>query len=124
MTENNANIYSIAYRDCKEVSDNVNVNEEFGKLSTILFYIDEILEALKIASEIQTIGTVEEFKALKEKGKPKKPKQYEYYKHDYFCPACGRKLAESVDDNCNLEKELADYCSSCGQRIDCLSELN
>ena len=67
MTENEVNIYSIAYRDCKEVSDGIDVNEELGKESAILFYMDEILEALKIASELQAIGTIEEFKALKEK---------------------------------------------------------
>ena len=66
MPEQEVNIYSIAYRDCKEVSDSIDVNEEVGKASTILFYMDEILEALKIASELQAIGTVEELKALKE----------------------------------------------------------
>jgi len=59
MTENEANIYSIAYRDCKEVAGSIDVNEEYGKASTILFYMDEILEALKIASKLQEIGTVE-----------------------------------------------------------------
>lgn len=59
MTENEANIYSIAYRDCKEVSDGIDCNEDFGKANTILFYIDEILEALKTAGELQAIGTVE-----------------------------------------------------------------
>lgn len=66
MTENEANIYSIAYRDCKEVSDSIDVNEEFGKANTILFYMDEILESLKIASELHSIGTIEEFNALKD----------------------------------------------------------
>lgn len=55
MVEKEANIYSIAYRDCKEVSDSIDANEEYGKASTILFYMDEILEALKIASELQPI---------------------------------------------------------------------
>ncbi len=66
MTEQEVNIYSIAYRDCKEVSDSIDANEELGKASVILFYMDEILEALKIASELQAIGTIEEFKKLKD----------------------------------------------------------
>ena len=36
MTENEANIYSIAYRDCKEVTESIDVNEEYGKASTMM----------------------------------------------------------------------------------------
>ena len=114
MTENEPNIYSIAYRDCKEVAESIDVNEEYGKASTILFYMDEILEALKIAGELQAIGTIGEFKALKEKSVAKKPilnnpKINEFYiKEAKLCPAC-----HSYINNCR-----GDYCRDCGQRID------
>lgn len=109
MSENEANIYSIAYRDCKEVSDNIDVNEEFGKASTILFYMDEILEALKIASELQAIGTVEEFKDLKEKNEPKKLTNiHKLLDIIGFCPSCRNRVYYSDGTN---------YCPTCGQKL-------
>lgn len=117
MNESEVNIYSIAYRDCKEVSDSIDVNEEFGKTNTILFYMDEILEALKIASELQEIGTVEELQALKEKNEPKKPDHEGdgYYKGQlvldtWICPNCGKYYEVDYDDY--------DFCPNCGQHID------
>lgn len=53
--------------------------------------------------------------AALEKQIPKKPVQYE---HDYICLCCGYVLAESVDDNCDLEEEMAGWCPYCGQAID------
>ena len=67
--------------------------------------------------EFEAIGTIAEFQTLKEKSVAKKPKQYEYYEHDYFCPSCGGLLAESVDDNFCLE-EMAGWCPYCGQKLD------
>ena len=137
MTENEANIYSIAYRDCKEVAESIDVNEEYGKASTILFYMDEILEALNIASELQSIGTLEEyelainesidkhnlmvvykdrlkefedigtideFKALKEKNEPKKILKYE---DGFKCPICNHWVGFRYG-----------YCDWCGQKLD------
>ena len=49
--------------------------------------------------------------AALEKQIPKKPLQYE---HDYICLCCGYVLAESVDDNCDLEEEMAGWCPYCG----------
>lgn len=101
MTENEANIYSIAYRDCKEVANSIDVNKEHGKASTILFYMDEILEALKITSKLQAIGTVEEFRELKEKSTPKKAIQIskaldgtKYVGLIGKCPCCNSLVAE------------------------------
>lgn len=103
MTENEANIYSIAYRDCKEVADSIDVNEEYGKASTILFYMDEILEALNIASQLQAIGTIEDFKALKEKNTSKK---VEYQGEHEKCPTCGSFYV------------FGRHCTECGQAVD------
>lgn len=67
--------------------------------------------AIKSLEEIQqyrAIGTIEEFKALKEKNTPKKIK-YECYCgfKDSICPVCER----GID---NEDK----YCKRCGQKLD------
>lgn len=111
MTENEVNIYSIAYRDCKEVAESIDVNEECGKANTILFYMDEILDALKIASELQAIGTIEEFKDLKEKSVAKKVNRkpnYDMTHEEITCPICGKYISEYTSRN---------YCD-CGQKLD------
>ena len=104
MTENEVNIYSIAYRDCKEVAESIDVNEECGKANTILFYMDEILDALKIASELQAIGTIDEFKVLKEKNTPKKRGIWK--SGHTCCPNCERGVV--TEDR---------FCSYCGQAL-------
>jgi hypothetical protein len=75
-------------------------------------------DCLKEIQQYRAIGTVEEFKALKEKSVAKKPIQDEHFQHDYSCSCCGGKLAESVDDNCCLEEEMAGWCPYCGQKLD------
>ena len=71
----------------------------------------------KLLEEIQlyrAIGTVEEFKALKERVEAKKPilnnpKINEFYiKEAKLCPSC-----HSYINDCS-----GDYCRDCGQRID------
>lgn len=127
MTENEANIYSIAYRDCKEVAESIDVNEECGKANTILFYMDEILDALKIASELQAIGTIEEFKDLKEKNEPKRlltreekyPQNYGMYStSDRWCPCC-RGLVFTGDWSVHKQNIMYKRIRcGCGQKLD------
>ena len=63
-------------------------------------------EALKfILDEIRqyrAIGTVEEFKALKEKNEPKKMDRY-------YCPICRHYFEDG---------EVHNYCPRCGQKLD------
>ena len=77
-----------------------------------------VIRALEDLQQYRAIGTIEEFKALKEKSVAKKPIQDEHFQYDYSCPCCGGKLAESVDDNCCLEEEMAGWCPYCGQKLD------
>ena len=67
--------------------------------------------------EYQQIGTIDEFKALKEKNEPKEPD----YQGDgcwgghvvidtWICPSCGKHYEVDYDDY--------DYCPNCGQHID------
>lgn len=110
MTEQEANIFTIAYRDCKEVSYGIDVNEDFGKASTILFYMDEILDALKVASELQAIGTVEEFKTLKEKNESKKVKAISLTHEGRVgnCPTCGKLVRHHEQTTyCVCEQKLS-----------------
>ncbi len=56
-----------------------------------------------------SIGTIEEFKALKEKSEPKKA---EFDNEDgwerYICPNCGKTVGEHQN-----------YCWNCGQAFEC-----
>lgn len=65
-------------------------------------------------SEYKGIGTIEEFKALKEKNEPKKPilnnpNINEFYvKEAKLCPAC----------HSYINNWSGDYCRDCGQKLD------
>lgn len=73
--------------------------------------------ALAEIQEYRAIGTIEEFKALKDKSEPRKPFQ-PFGTHSYKCPSCWKFVAHEVDDNCDLEAEMAGWCPYCGQKID------
>lgn len=66
------------------------------------------------------IGTVEECQEAREKQIPKKAEIYtdtiqtmsaSINRDVYLCPVCGEFI-------CNVEDELPNYCSYCGQAID------
>ena len=92
----------------------------------------EWAKAIQVLEEIQqyrSIGTVEEFKALKEKNEPKKPKQSGV--HDAngefhaingingvpydLCPCCGINLC--TDGFFGNDKKELNYCKKCGQAL-------
>lgn len=79
--------------------------------------IDEAIQALEEIQQYRAIGTVEEFKELKEKSVAKKPFQ-PFGTHSYKCSNCWQFVAHEVDDNCDLETTMADYCPYCGQKLD------
>jgi rubrerythrin len=76
--------------------------------------MDKVVEEL---TEYRAIGTVEEFKALKEKSEPKIP-NYEgdgYYAGQivldtWICPNCEKAYEVDYEDH--------EYCPNCGQHID------
>lgn len=104
MTENEAKYIIIQNRPfvgSKELQEAVNM----------------AIKALEEIQKYRAIGTVEEFKALKEKSEPKKPD----YEGDgcwdghvvidtWICPNCGKSYEVDYDDY--------DYCPNCGQHID------
>ena len=68
--------------------------------------IDEIIQALQEIQQYREIGTVEEFKALKEKSVAKEMDRY-------HCPIC-RHYFEDTD--------AYNYCPVCGQKMKSILE--
>lgn len=75
--------------------------------------LEDLVVAIQALEEIQkyrAIGTVEEFKALKEKNVAKKPR---FYAHNYYCTECGNLVG-----NNEFEWQRFLYCDKCGQKLD------
>lgn len=79
---------------------------------------DIAIQALEENQQYRAIGTVEEFKALKEKSVAKKPTPIDYEKYidvvknakflrgAYWCPNCKHTVMSGA------------YCNHCGQKLD------
>lgn len=82
--------------------------------ATVIKALEEIQQHREKVQAFEAIGTIEEFKALKEKNEPKKPilnnpKIDEFYvKEAKLCPSC----------HSYINNYSGDYCRDCGQRID------
>lgn len=67
--------------------------------------------------EYQSIGTIDEFKDLKEKAEPKKiiakKKTQSYLGTDYYCPTCHKRQLTAY-----IKVKGDDYCKDCGQHFD------
>ena len=76
------------------------------------------IQALEKIQAYREIGTIEEFKALKEKAEPYKPQEYE---DKYYGCKCGEVLLEKWEE---YPKKLMPkswglpYCLGCGQKLD------
>ena len=76
--------------------------------------LDMAIKALEEIQQYIAIGTVEEFKALKEKSVPKKPVEKPNCDMTYkeiTCPTCGRYISEYRNSYCD-----------CGQKINWMKE--
>lgn len=84
----------------------------FDDLETRSF--NEIVVYLEELQQYRAIGTVEEFKALKEKVEPKKPLPKGTHKaiDNFYCPNCNHPLTNR-HEQCELP-----YCDICGQKLD------
>ena len=82
-----------------------------------MVYVSEIealcmaKDCLKEIQQYRAIGTVEEFKSLKEKNEPKKPLHQGYV---YACPCCNDK----VNIGSVFLKPNQKYCTDCGTEFD------
>ena len=77
----------------------------------------DIHKALEEIQQYRAIGTVSEFRELKEKATAKQVFQ-PFGTHSYKCPTCWKFVAHEVDDNCDLEATMAEWCPFCGQKLD------
>lgn len=59
----------------------------------------------------RAIGTIEEFKALKEKAEPKKPISIDVWGEYWKCPTCGKYVVDNW--GCKYK-----YCRECGTKFD------
>ena len=98
MTENEIRIINgkeiVLYRE---------IETDLYRFSKDVF--DMLLQAFEEAEQYRVIGTVEEFKALKEKSMEKKPKKRDcvtleeaLYLYEPYCDNCGQKLDWSDEE--------------------------
>lgn len=83
------------------------------KQSMINEILNEMWALNEISKDYSAIGTLEEFKELKEKATPKKPKLESY--GVFACPICGEKVGHKLTEIMTIDRR--EYCD-CGQRID------
>ena len=77
-----------------------------GNNGTAYEDLEMAIQALEEIQQYRAIGTIEEFKALKEKNLVKKPIWYGHH----FCPNCDSIVYV------NGGKDI--YCPKCGQKLD------
>jgi len=68
------------------------------------------IHALEEVQQFHAIGTVSDFRELKEKATAKKPR---FYAHNYHCTECGNLVG-----NNEFEWQRFEYCDKCGQKLD------
>ena len=74
--------------------------------------VEDIKEIYRQLRGFLQIGTIEEFKALKEKNEPKKPNKDEFNR--FTCPDCGWIVSTE-----EYGGRFLPHCENCGQSIDC-----
>ena len=93
MTENDFRIAEYWLREAMEFGEDEH-NAPYEKA----------IQALEEVKAYRAIGTIEEFKALKEKNEPKKVDE------EYCCPIC---------HTCGMDDDgiAGAYCTECGQKL-------
>ena len=78
-------------------------DEEFARTLTTA------IQALEEIQQYRAIGTIEEFKALKEKSTPNELAEHNFQDevHHYLCPSCR-----------NIVSCTQNYCEECGQALE------
>ena len=92
----------IKYRIANEMRKAGENKEEYEDLEIAI-------QALKEIREYREIGSVEEFKALKEKNTPMELAEHNFQDevHHYLCPSCR-----------NIVSFNQNYCEECGQALE------
>lgn len=93
-----------------KVRINASVNPEIA--------LDAITEAIEVIQAYTANGTIEEFKALKEKNTPYKPQEYE---DRYYACKCDNILLpkwRKYPTELMPKSEGLPHCMACGQKLD------
>lgn len=101
----------IKYRIANEMRKAGENKEEYEDLEIAI-------QALKEIREYRELGTVEEFKALKEKNTPYKPQEYE---DRYYACKCDNILLpkwRKYPTDLMPKSEGLPHCMACGQKLD------
>ena len=69
-----------------------------------------LINDMTLLNQYRAIGTIEEFKGLKEKSMARKPR---FYAHNYYCTECNNLVG-----NDEFEWQRFLYCDKCGQKLD------
>lgn len=86
--------------DIQEVISFIDLDDEHG-----------IIDDLELLNKYRLLGTVEEFKALKEKNVAKKPNKDEFDR--FTCPDCGWIVSTE-----EYGGRFLPHCENCGRKID------
>lgn len=110
MTENEK-INGWTFEETIKIAENLMETESNMFKWDVLRHLRDFAENYKDELEQhRAIGTIEEFKALKEKSMKKKPR---FYAHNYYCTECGNLVG-----NNEFEWQRFLYCDKCGQKLD------
>ena len=80
--------------------------------------LDMAIQALEEIQQYRAIGTVEDFKALKEKNEPKKITHEATLKKCCTCPVCLNVVDEFVKFGDIRIRVKFEHCYFCGQKLD------
>lgn len=91
-----------------EAINHLQLNRPFA-YSELQNAVDIAIKALEEIKQYRAIGTIEEFKALKEKNTPKELAEHNFQDevHHYLCPSCR-----------NIVSCTQNYCEECGQALE------
>lgn len=121
MTENEANYKKVkvlteTFKNLLRRSERLKKYETIGTVKGYERAIQSSVENYNLyreykakVQEFEKIGTIEEFKTLKEKNEPKELAEHNFQDevHHYLCPSC-RSIV-----SCNQN-----YCDECGQALE------
>ena len=107
------------YEDCNEkLCDNCDLCYAQGNAGEHIKSIEIAIQALEEVQKYREIGSIEEFRAAREKQIAKKPMMKPYFddmEEEYLCcPTCGEILTDRIPlDN----KDFYFHCLNCGQKF-------
>ena len=115
MSENEAiKVLEKPSKHIRMVHKTKNEMEFYTFSSDLVEAFETAIQALEEIQQYRAIGTIDEFKALKEKVEPKKPLPKGTHKgiDNFYCPNCNHPLTNR-HEQCELP-----YCDICGQKLD------